>query len=80
MLLPSRIIKSFISHLDGSLEAWNVVKDADVLVPRSEHVLPAILKEQARDGLRVHVVYLALALACQCYIREGIIKWRPLLQ
>ncbi len=56
-------------HLDGSLEAWDVVKHTHVLVPRCEHVLPAILEEQARDGLRVHVVYLALALACQFKIR-----------
>jgi hypothetical protein len=64
MVLPYRIIKSYPTHLDGSLEAWDVVKHTDVLVPRCEHVLPTILKEQARDGLRVHVVYLALALAC----------------
>jgi hypothetical protein len=55
---------NLIPHLDGSLEAWDVVKHSHVLVPSCEHVLPAILEEQARDGLRVHVVYLALALAC----------------
>ena len=43
-------------YLNSCLEARHVVQDTHVLVPGCEHVLARVVKQQARDGLRVHLV------------------------